>query len=114
MSDAYSFRTGAPVDLIALEIAAQRVSRLIGTATSGAHRIRTAIAWDARNDLKRDEHIVEARELLVDVIQTARLALAGLEAATNPEPPTVLSPEQIRRADLVATMMDIASTGVAA
>lgn len=85
-----------------MEKAAQHASHAVDQGHRAAHRIRTAIAWDGRNDAQRDDHLAEARVLLAQMQDAITEALAALDA------PAALTPEQIRRADLVATVMSIA------
>lgn len=70
---------------------------------SAADAVILARSFDSHSTLRR-------AQCLDDALDNLRLAIQLIEDE-QPEPPaTALTAEQIRRADLVATMMDIAAT----
>lgn len=97
-ADTYRFRSGSPVARTPL-----------GQATDAAYEagkhLTMATALNGASDWRRDEAIDAARAQLM-------LALQLIDDATNPT--AALTPEQIRRADLVTTMFEICTTGAAA
>jgi len=94
MTDTYSFRTGAPVDLAVMLDAATLADKASRMAAAAAHQMRTAHCWDGRNDQRRDDSITEAYAAL-------DAARDLLDRATNPQPP--VPPAVAARADHALT-----------
>ncbi len=93
MGDLYPFPSGARVDRAAVRKARE-------AAYSAAACLSIAEAFEGHSDQRRDD-------AMVDALTNLRTAILALDAATKP---AALTPEQVRRADLVSTIFAIGGT----